>query len=77
MKIQLSAEGRGIRSSSYYRAIRTMVRKHGKEQTGNTEGGIVDMLANLLHICDQEGLDFAECERQARNHYQAEIEVVA
>jgi hypothetical protein len=63
-----------IRTSSYYHRIYTMVQKHGKEQTGDTEGGIVDMLSNLFHICDEEGLDFADCERQARAHYQSEIE---
>lgn len=36
------------------------------------EGGdsaIVDLLANLRHLCDREGLDFAELDSMAYIHY--------
>lgn len=71
--VKLNAEGREIKRSEYYRAIHAMVKKHGKEQTGHVDTGVVDMLSNLLHICDEHELDFADLERQARNHYRCEI----
>jgi hypothetical protein len=33
----------------------------------------VDLLANLRHFCDVEGLDFAELDRAAYRHYSAEV----
>lgn len=37
------------------------------------ETGIVDLIGDLLHLCDYLGLDFAECEEQARRHYGPEL----
>ena len=33
---------------------------------------IVDLLANMRHLCDQYDLDFAELDRRAYQHYRAE-----
>lgn len=34
--------------------------------------GMVDMLTDMLHLCDRDGIDFAAIERIARDHYMAE-----
>jgi hypothetical protein len=33
---------------------------------------IVDVLAEMMHLCQREGLDFDSAERMARAHYTAE-----
>ena len=33
------------------------------------DAGIIDTLANLRHLCDRDGMDFAELDRMAYNHY--------
>ena len=33
-----------------------------------------DMLADLRHYCDTNGLDFADCDRRGRDHYTNEQE---
>jgi hypothetical protein len=33
---------------------------------------VSDLLANLMHLCDRENVDFADCLRRADNNYQAE-----
>lgn len=75
--IHLNEEGRQIKRSSFYREIRKAVHKQAKQQGGDIHDstGVVDLLANVMHICDESDLDFADCERQARNHYLAELEV--
>lgn len=35
--------------------------------------GIIDLLADLRHLCDAEGLDFAELDRMAHDHYKVEL----
>ncbi len=34
--------------------------------------GVIDLLADLMHYADQEGLNFKECLRIARNHFEEE-----
>ena len=37
------------------------------------EGNVCDLLADLHHYCDINGLDFAEEDRRARGHYLEEL----
>ncbi len=39
---------------------------------GDTRDDICDLLANLMHLCDCEGLDFDEIAESARMHFAAE-----
>lgn len=75
--VKLNEEGRNAAESWLYRQLRHAIQKQSTEQVGDkfADTGVVDALANILHICDEFGLDFADCERQARNHYVEEIEV--
>jgi hypothetical protein len=34
---------------------------------------IIDMLADLRHLCDRQDLDFASLDRQAYDHYCVEV----
>jgi hypothetical protein len=38
---------------------------------------VTEMLTNLMHLCDEEGLDFEERLRKARMHHDAETEHLA
>lgn len=40
---------------------------------GATKANITDMLTDLRHLCDAEGLSFAECDRAAYRHYGPEV----
>ncbi len=75
--VRLNSEGRGIRSTPFYETLRAAILKQAKEQGGSKwdATGVTDALANIMHICDESGLDFAECESRARNHYLCEIEI--
>jgi hypothetical protein len=37
------------------------------------ESDIADLLGDLLHLCDKEGLDFEKLSKRALNYYKAEI----
>lgn len=41
--------------------------------TKEREDAIVDVLADLRHLCDQKGWDFADLDRIAHDHYTAEV----
>lgn len=38
----------------------------------DTEGNIIDLMTNLLHLADREGLDPYEMLRFAQHHYEIE-----
>lgn len=38
-------------------------------QGDDLETYICDLIANLMHLCDREGFDFANCLRRGRNHH--------
>ena len=38
----------------------------------DTEANIIDLVTDLLHLCDQYGLEQDYVERCARHHYNAE-----
>ena len=44
---------------------RNAVKVHGDDN----EEGIVDLLVDIHHLCELEGLDFDELEVRAYNHY--------
>jgi hypothetical protein len=37
------------------------------------ETGITDLLADILHLCDKEGIDIDRCKRMASYHYTEEV----
>jgi len=37
------------------------------------DSALIDLLTDLLHLCDVRGADFADLERRARNHYRDEM----
>lgn len=39
---------------------------------GEKDQHIGDLLCDLRHYCDMEGIDFAECDRQGAMHYRDE-----
>ena len=62
---------RKINMKNEGRAERAQIAVDLQEEGGDT--GIVDLLANLRHLCDREGLDFAELDSMAYAHYIAEM----
>lgn len=50
-------------------------RKHDKH-TDDYETVMVDLLADVLHLCDALGMDFAELERSARTTYLGDRETL-
>lgn len=40
--------------------------------SGDGEDGVTDMLADAMHFCDAEGIDFAEALDRASGHYEEE-----
>jgi hypothetical protein len=43
----------------------------------NTNDAIVDLLADLRHVCDLLGLDYAELDRIALSYYRQELALAA
>ena len=37
------------------------------------EEGVIDILADLRHLCDMEGFDFGKLDRMAYEHYTVEL----
>lgn len=58
---------RKMKQKNQDRAERAQQAVDLQEEGGDT--GIVDLLANLRHLCDREGLDFAKLDRMAYAHY--------
>jgi hypothetical protein len=42
----------------------------GDEQT---EDCVSDLLCDMMHLCDTDGVDWDECLRRALNNYRAEV----
>jgi len=38
------------------------------------QDSLMDLLADLRHLCDRDGLDFAECDRTAQDYYVGDLE---
>lgn len=41
-------------------------------EEGQDRQNVVDILADLFHFCEKNGIDFWEAERSGLQHYQAE-----
>lgn len=52
------------------RAVRAM----GLEYTDEISADISDLLTDLRHLCDREGLDFAALDSWACKNYEIEVE---
>lgn len=56
-------------------AVETYAARTGLDISPSADGvetAISDLLADLQHVADREGLDFADMVERARNHYEAE-----
>lgn len=56
-------------------AVETYAARTGLDISPSADGvetAISDLLADLHHVADREGLDFADMVERARNHYEAE-----
>lgn len=51
------------------RELRTMLKDLYDEGRGATKANIIDMLADLRHLCDLSDLVFADCDRIAYRYY--------
>jgi hypothetical protein len=52
------------------RRIATILQTTNMYEPGLT--GAIDLLSDLRHYCDSQGLDFGLCDRRAYDHYLAE-----
>lgn len=64
---------KGITPKARASALKRILRQTYDEGRGVTATNIVDMLTDLRHLCDAEGLNFADCDRIAREHYRPEF----
>ena len=55
------------------KALKSHLAKIYDDGRGATGSNVVDMLTDLRHLCDAEGLNFSQCDRIARQHYAPEV----
>lgn len=55
-------------------ALETFAATTGLNMDGETPEAIGDLLANIMHFCDRNGLDFDERLANARFHYDEETQ---
>ena len=55
------------RAKELDRVLKRLYDRYGKRDN------VVDMLTDLRHLCDVQGLDFGECDRIAHNNYLPEM----
>ena len=55
------------RAKELDRVLKRLYDRYGKQDN------VVDMLTDLRHVCDVQGLDFGECDRIAHNNYLPEM----
>lgn len=55
------------RAKELDRVLKRLYDRYGKRDN------VVDMLTDLRHLCDGQGLDFGECDRIAHNNYLPEM----
>ena len=56
---------------------RSAVENHCKQADGEPEcleESVIDLLANLMHLCKKDGVDFGDCLLSAQIHFDAESE---
>ena len=56
-----------VRAKELDRVLKRLYDRYGKRDN------VVDMLTDLRHLCDGQGLDFGECDRIAHNNYLPEM----
>lgn len=55
-------------------AVRAFATETGLDASGDeTETAVADLLANLMHLCDKEGIDFDVALMRGRSHYREEL----
>ena len=59
------------RAQSAYEAIRTFT-DFGTDPDGGLETYAGDMLANIMHLCDERGIDFKKALERGTFHYESE-----
>ena len=64
------------RAEMAYRALKKFSELTGVEGEDESDQ-ISDLLCNLMHCADEQGVDFDECIELAKHHYKNEIEVEA
>lgn len=52
--------------------VANIMLSHADEQ-GKADTDITDLLADLMHYCDQMGHDFSYCLQSAEQHYEEEV----
>jgi hypothetical protein len=55
-------------------SLRLYARRTGLNFDGDTEAALSDLLTDLQHFCDREGLDYERYAARARNNYCREID---
>lgn len=55
------------------RAHKALAANGTGQSTHNDAEAITDLLANIRHLCDLRGLDFAKLDRVAYSHYVEEL----
>jgi hypothetical protein len=64
---------RDKRTTNEERVARATKALEGYISDGDAISAVCDFLADLLHYCDANGLDFAAEDRRAHTHYLAEL----
>lgn len=62
------------RAEMAYRALNKFSELTGIEGEDESDQ-ISDLLCNLMHYADEQGVDFDECIKLAKHHYKNEIEL--
>src|SRR4051794_20270510 len=60
-----------IKSSRLYKKLKRII--DNDDSLEDSGCAVSDILADLRHICDEKGFDFAELDRVGYAHYRAEI----
>lgn len=73
--IRPAADSNAKRAHAAWFAMREH-RKRRKERTPydiERDAAVTDLLADLRHLCERDGIDFDACVRMSADHYEAEI----
>jgi hypothetical protein len=61
------------RAEKAFRTMLVFMQYTGLTRADGYETAITDLIADLQHLCDEQGIEFAEVLRVAEDHYQAEL----
>ena len=62
-----------LRAQRAWQATRRYHQECDDSDGDTTDETITDLLADLMHFCDEQGIDFESCSRMATMHYEAEV----